>query len=159
MGAYTFTDKSTASVAPSRLFKALVIDFNNLVSKLAPDVKSIENVEGDGGAGTIKKMTFVEGGPIKYMKHKIHVVDEKNLVTKYSLIESDVLENKAESVDYDGKFEASADGGCVCTTVTVYNTKGDYVVTEEEHNVHKEKANDLLKAIEAYLLANPSVYV
>ncbi|KAF3670844.1 Pathogenesis-related protein STH-21 [Capsicum annuum] len=158
MGAYTFTNESTASVAPSRLFKALVIDFSNLVSKLTPDVKSIENIEGDGGPGTIKKITFVEGGPIKYLKQKIHVIDDKNLVTKYSLIEGDVLGDKAESVGYDGKFEASADGGCVCTTVIVYHTKGDYVVTEEEHNVHKEKASDLIKAIEAYLLANPSIY-
>ncbi|PHT55094.1 Pathogenesis-related protein STH-21 [Capsicum baccatum] len=145
MSAYTFTNESTASVAPSRLFKALVIDFSNLVSKLTPDVKSIENIEGDGGPGT----------PLsKYLKQKIHVIDD----TKYSLIEGDVLGDKAESVGYDGKFEASADGGCVCTTVIVYNTKGDYVVTEEEHNVHKEKASDLLKAIEAYLLASPSIY-
>ncbi|PHU21551.1 Pathogenesis-related protein STH-21 [Capsicum chinense] len=158
MGVYTFTDESTASVVPSRLFKALVIDFNNIVSKLIPDVESIENVEGDGGPGTIKKITFVEGGPMKYLKHKIHVIDDKNLVTKYSLIEGDVLANKAESVDYDAKLEGSADGGCVATTVTVYHTKGDYVVTEEEHNVHKGRANDIVKAIEAYLLANPSAY-
>ncbi|XP_016568108.1 pathogenesis-related protein STH-2 [Capsicum annuum] len=156
MGAYTFTDESTVSVAPSRLFKALVIDFNNLVSKLIPDVESIENVEGDGGPGTIKKITFVEGGPMKYLRHKIDVIDEQNLVTKYSLIEGDVLADKAESVDYDAKLEGSANGGC--TTVTVYHTKGDYVVTEEEHNVHKGRANDIVKAIEAYLLANPSAY-
>nr|AAX20045.1 pathogenesis-related protein 10 [Capsicum annuum] len=158
MGVYTFTDESTASVVPSRLFKALVIDFNNLVSKLIPDVESIENVEGDGGPGTIKKITFVEGGPMKYLKHKIHVIDDKNLVTKYSLIEGDALADKAESVDYDAKLEGSANGGCVATTVTVYHTKGDYVVTEEEHNVHKGRANDIVKAIEAYLLANPSAY-
>ncbi|KAF3684284.1 Pathogenesis-related protein STH-21 [Capsicum annuum] len=168
MGAYTFTDESTVSVAPSRLFKALVIDFNNLVSKLIPDVESIENVEGDGGPGTIKKITFVEmfdiyietqlmvSGPMKYLRHKIDVIDEQNLVTKYSLIEGDVLADKAESVDYDAKLEGSANGGC--TTVTVYHTKGDYVVTEEEHNVHKGRANDIVKAIEAYLLANPSAY-
>ncbi|KAF3670845.1 Pathogenesis-related protein STH-21 [Capsicum annuum] len=152
MGAYTFTDESTVSVAPSRLFKALVIDFNNLVSKLIPDVESIENVEGDGGPGTIKKITFVEMSDI-YIETQL-----LNLVTKYSLIEGDVLADKAESVDYDAKLEGSANGGCVATTVTVYHTKGDYVVTEEEHNVHKGRANDIVKAIEAYLLANPSAY-
>ncbi|KAM3356721.1 hypothetical protein P3S68_023435 [Capsicum galapagoense] len=149
MGVYTFTHETTASVAPSRLFKALVIDFNKLGSELAPDVKSIENIEGDGGAGTIKKITFVE---------VIHVVDDKNLVTKYSLIEGDVLGDKLETINYEGKFEASENGGCVCTTRSEYHTKGDNVVTEEEHNVGKEKANDLIKAIEAYLFANPSVY-
>ncbi|PHU21552.1 Pathogenesis-related protein STH-21 [Capsicum chinense] len=158
MGAYTFTNESTVPVAPSRLFKALVIDFNHIVCKLMPDVESIENIEGDGGAGTIKKVTFVEGGPMKYLKHKIHVIDEENLVTKYSLIEGDALANKADSVDYDVKFEASTDGGCVGTTVTVYNTIGDYVVTEEEHNLHKARFDAIVTAVVTYLLTNPSAY-
>ncbi|KAL3329189.1 hypothetical protein AABB24_036337 [Solanum stoloniferum] len=159
MGVNTFTHESTTTISPTRLFKGLVLDFDSLVPKLlSHDVKSIEIVEGDGGAGSIKQMNFVEGGPIKYLKHKIHVIDDKNLETKYSLIEGDVLGDKLESIAYDVKFEAAADGGCVCKTTTVYHTKGDHVVSEEEHNIGKGKAIDLFKAIEAYLLANPSVY-
>lgn len=86
------------------------------------------------------------------------MVDEKNLVSKYSLVEGDVLGDKLESITYEVKFEASGNGGCVCKTTSEYHTKGDHVVTEEEHNVGKEKAIDLLKAVEAYLVANPSVY-
>ncbi|CAN4091048.1 unnamed protein product [Withania somnifera] len=104
-------------------------------------------------------MNFVEGSPIKSLTHKIHVVDDKNLVSKYSLVEGDVLGDKLESITYDVKFEASENGGCVCKTTTEYHTKGDYVVTEEEHNVGKVKAIDLFKAVEAYLIANPSIYV
>ncbi|KAF3670843.1 Major allergen Pru ar 1 [Capsicum baccatum] len=155
MGINTYAHESTTTVAPTRLFKALVLDSDNLIPKVMPDVKDIETVDGDE---TIKKMNFVEGGPIKYLKHKIHVVDEKNLVSKYSLVEGDVLGDKLESITYEVKFEASGNGGCVCKTTSEYHTKGDHVVTEEEHNVGKEKAIDLLKAVEAYLVANPSVY-
>ncbi|XP_060180836.1 pathogenesis-related protein STH-2-like [Lycium barbarum] len=158
MGVNTYTHEATAAIAPIRLFKALVVDADNIIPKLMSDVKNVETVEGDGGVGSIKKMNFVEGGPIKYLKHKIHVTDDKNLVSKYSLIEGDVLGDKLESVTYENKFEASGNGGCVCKTTTEYHTKGDYVLTEEEHNAGKEKAMDLFKAVEAYLLANPTVY-
>lgn len=98
------------------------------------------------------------GGPIKYLKHKIHVIDDKNLETKYSLIEGDILGEKLESITYDIKFEANDNGGCVYKTTTEYHTKGDHVVSEEEHNVGRERIMNISKAVEAYLLANPSVY-
>jgi len=44
-------------VSPTRLFKALVVDADNLIPKLMPNVKNVET-EGDG---SIKKMNFVEG--------------------------------------------------------------------------------------------------
>ncbi|XP_016513152.2 pathogenesis-related protein STH-2 [Nicotiana tabacum] len=159
MGVTTYTHEASTTVAPTRLFKALVLDSENLVPKLMPQVvKNIEIVVGDGDAGSIKKMNFVEGGPIKYLKHKLHVIDDKNLVTKYSLIEGDVLGDKLESITYDVKFETSAKGGCICKTSTEYHTKGDYVFKEEEHNEGKEKAMELFKVVEDYLLANSTVY-
>nr|XP_016505158.1 PREDICTED: pathogenesis-related protein STH-2-like [Nicotiana tabacum] len=158
MGVTTYTHEASTTVAPTRLFKALVLDADNLIPKLMPQVvKNIETVEGDGGVGSIKKMNFVEGGPIKYLKHKLHVIDDKNLVTKYSLIEGDVLGDKLESITYDVKFETSANGGCICKTSTEYHTKGDYVFKEEEHNEGKDKALELFKAVEDYLIANPTV--
>nr|XP_033516490.1 pathogenesis-related protein STH-2-like isoform X1 [Nicotiana tomentosiformis]XP_033516491.1 pathogenesis-related protein STH-2-like isoform X1 [Nicotiana tomentosiformis] len=179
MGVTTYTHEASTTVAPTRLFKALVLDADNLIPKLMPQVvKNIETVEGDGGVGSIKKMNFVEGklsmddhddewgiqhsalkdGPIKYLKHKLHVIDDKHLVTKYSLIEGDVLGDKLESTTYDVKFETSANGGCICKTSTEYHTKGDYVFKEEEHNEGKDKAMEFFKAVEDYLLANPTVY-
>ncbi|KAM3356719.1 pathogeneis-related protein STH-2 [Capsicum galapagoense] len=159
MGVTTYTHETTTPVAPTRLFKALVLDSDNLALKLMPQiVNNIEIVEGDGGVGSIKKMNFVEGHPIKYLKQKIHVVDDKNLVTKYSMIEGDVLGDKLESIFYDVKFEAAGNGGCVCKSITEYHTKGDYVLKEEEHNEGKNQGMKLFKIVEAYLLANPTVY-
>ena len=62
MGVFTYETEFTSVIAPPRLFKALVLDADNLVPKIAPQaVKSAEIVEGDGGVGTIKKTSFGEG--------------------------------------------------------------------------------------------------
>lgn len=62
MGVTTYTHETTTPVAPTRLFKALVLDSDNLALKLMPQiVNNMEIVEGDGGVGSIKKMNFVEG--------------------------------------------------------------------------------------------------
>lgn len=60
MGVTSYTHETTTPVAPTRLFKALVVDSDNLIPKLMPQVKNIE-AEGDG---SIKKMNFVEGNII-----------------------------------------------------------------------------------------------
>lgn len=61
-GGLTFTEEFTSPVAAGKLFKALVLDSDNLLPKILPQAfKSIEIVEGNGGPGTIKKLTFAEG--------------------------------------------------------------------------------------------------
>ncbi|KAE9455177.1 hypothetical protein C3L33_12942, partial [Rhododendron williamsianum] len=47
------------------------------------------------------------------------------------------------------------DGGSICKNRSIYHTKGDAQVTEEEIKAGKEKALGMFKAVEAYLLANP----
>lgn len=62
MGVITFTDELTSSIPPSRIFKASIVDSHNLIPKLLPQaVKSIEIIQGDGGAGSIKQINFTEG--------------------------------------------------------------------------------------------------
>lgn len=62
MGVYTDTAEHPSPISPSRLFKALVVEAPNLIPKLLPHaVKSIELIQGDGGAGSIKQLNFVEG--------------------------------------------------------------------------------------------------
>jgi len=61
MGVYNFEDETISTVAPVTLYKALVTDSDNLIPKVIDVIKSVEIVEGNGGAGTIKKLTFVEG--------------------------------------------------------------------------------------------------
>jgi len=68
MGVFNFEDETTSIVAPARLYKALVTDSDNLIPKVIDAIQSIEIVEGNGGAGTIKKLTFVEG-QYRYVKN------------------------------------------------------------------------------------------
>lgn len=64
MGVYTYENEVTSPIPPSRLFKAFVLDSDNLLPKIfkhhIKDV-NVEILEGNGGPGTIKKFTFHEG--------------------------------------------------------------------------------------------------
>lgn len=62
MGVTTFTHEHSSSVAPSRMFKALIIDSKNLLPKLLPQfVKDVTLIQGDGEAGSIEQVNFNEG--------------------------------------------------------------------------------------------------
>ncbi|XP_039154879.1 pathogenesis-related protein STH-21-like [Eucalyptus grandis] len=160
MGVTTFTQEFTTPIAPSRMFKALIIDSHNLIPKIAPQgIKNIEFVEGNGGVGSIKVTNFAEGGHLKFLKHKIDALDTENLVCKYTLIEGDVIFDKIESIVYEVQFLASSNGGCVCKMTSEYHTKGDVELKEDDIKQGKEKAMGLYKVVEEYLLANPDIYV
>ncbi|XP_030463074.1 major allergen Pru ar 1-like [Syzygium oleosum] len=159
MGVTTYAQEFTTPITPSRMFKALILDSHNLIPKIAPQgIKSIEFIEGDGGAGSIKVTNFAEGGHLKFLKHRIDALDTDNLVCKYTLIEGDVIFEKIESVVYEVKFLASSDGGCVCKMTSEYHTKGDVELKEEDIKQGKEKAMGLYKVVEEYLSANPDAY-
>ena len=61
MAVFTFEDQTTSPVAPATLYKALVKDADTIVPKAVDSFKSVEIVEGNGGPGTIKKISFLEG--------------------------------------------------------------------------------------------------
>ncbi|KAJ7955169.1 Major allergen Mal d 1 [Quillaja saponaria] len=61
MGVFAFEHENTAVIPSARLFKALILEGNNLFTKVAPQViKSIEVIEGDGGVGSIKNVIFCD---------------------------------------------------------------------------------------------------
>jgi hypothetical protein len=62
MGVFTYEAETTSVIPPAKLFKAFVLDGDNLIPKVAPQaIKSIEIIEGNGGPGTIKKINLDEG--------------------------------------------------------------------------------------------------
>ncbi|PKI46032.1 hypothetical protein CRG98_033561 [Punica granatum] len=151
-----FTQEFTTSIAPTRMFKALILDSHNLIPKIAPQgIKSIEFVEGGGGAGSIKQTNFADGGHLKWLKHRINAIDTEKLVCKYTLIESDVAFDKIESVVYEVKFQALGD---VCKMTSEYLVKAGVELKEEDIKQGKDKAMGLYKIVEEYLLANPEAY-
>ncbi|XP_059434439.1 major allergen Pru ar 1-like [Corylus avellana] len=159
MGVHTLSDEFTSPIPAPKLFKALILDADNLLPKLLPQaIKSIETVEGDGGPGTIKKITIAEGTHIKHLKHRIDAVEEEKLTYSYTLIEGDDLLDKFESISYEIKFESSPDGGAKCTNLSKYHPKPGVQINEKEIKASKEKGMAVYRAVEAFLLANPEAY-
>ncbi|MBA0764912.1 hypothetical protein Gotri_014180 [Gossypium trilobum] len=159
MGVLTYESEVITAIPPAKMFKACILDGDNLIPKILPQAfKSIEYIEGNGEPGSIKKITFGEGSQLKYMKQKVEAVDKENFVYIYSVIEGDALMNKLEKITYETKLEAFPDGGSVCKTTSKYHTIGDFELKEEGIKAGKEKASGIFKAIEAYLLANPDAY-
>ncbi|CAK7333263.1 unnamed protein product [Dovyalis caffra] len=94
----------------------------------------------------------------KYVKHRIDALDKDKMTHSYTTIEGVVLLDKIESIAYDIKFEATADGGCKGTIVSKYFPNAGAEIKEEEIKEGKEKAAALFKTVEAYLVANPQAY-
>ncbi|CAA0817540.1 MLP-like protein 423 [Striga hermonthica] len=160
MGVISYEHEECSKISPGRLFKSFILDAHNLIPKVLPGAfKSFEILEGDGGVGTIKLITFGEGSQFKSMKHRIDEIDEENYVFKYSVIEGDVLGDALESISYVVKVEAGPEGGSVCKTVSTYHTKKeDHHITEDLIKEGKEKAKAIFKAVEAHLHAHPHAY-
>nr|XP_048333255.1 major strawberry allergen Fra a 1.05-like [Ziziphus jujuba var. spinosa] len=159
MAVLSYESEFTSSIPPARLFKAFVLDADNLFPKIAPNaVKSVEIIDGDGGAGTIKKITFGEGYHFNYSKQKIETVDKDNFVYAYSLIEGDALINKLKKISCENKFIA-AEGGSIFKSVSKYHTKSDnHDIIEDKIKAGKEKVAHLFKVVEKYLQENPDAY-
>ena len=83
-------------------------------------------------------------------------MDKDNFVYNYSLIENETFPDTLEKISIQTKLSPSGNGGSVTKVTIDYVTKGDAKPTEEELKVGKEKGQGLFKAIEAYLVANPS---
>lgn len=62
MGVVTFSGNHTSPIPPARLFKASILDSKNSIPKIMPEhIKSVEIIEGSGGAGSVKQINFVQG--------------------------------------------------------------------------------------------------
>ncbi|WVZ23529.1 hypothetical protein V8G54_003932 [Vigna mungo] len=155
MAVFTFEDQTTSPVAPSILYKALVKDADNIVPKAVDSFKSVEIVEGNGGPGTIKKISFLEAdGETKFVLHKIEGIDEANLGYSYSIVGGAALPNTAEKITIDTILSDGPNGGSVVKLSIKYHSKADASPNEDELKAGKAKSDALFKVIEAYILAN-----
>ncbi|XP_010024765.2 major strawberry allergen Fra a 1-3 [Eucalyptus grandis] len=157
MGIINYSREVTSVIAPSRMFKALVLESHNILPMIIPEgIKSVEFIEGEGGVGSIKKTDYGETAHIKYTKHKINALDADNYYCKYTLIESDIKFDKIDFIVEEVRFVA-ADSGCICKMTSEYHVKEGAELKEEDIKKGKDKAMGLFKAVEEYLLANSNV--
>ncbi|PIN13408.1 hypothetical protein CDL12_13977 [Handroanthus impetiginosus] len=159
MAITTFTEEHSSPIPPARIFKASIVDSHNLIPKLMPQaIKSIEIVQGDGGAGSIKQINFAEGSPFKYVKYHVDELNEETFTYGYTLVEGDSMDDKLEKITYNVKFEQSSDGGSISKVTSKYYTTGDFTLKEEEVKAGKERVLAMYKAVEAFLIENPDAY-
>ncbi|KAK9146998.1 hypothetical protein Sjap_006901 [Stephania japonica] len=150
----TYAQEFKSSIAPSRLWKAGVLDVHVLAPKIAS--KFIENVEveGDGGVGTIKTFNFTAVVPrLRNVKNRVDVLDNENLVYKYTLVEGRL---NFKSNTHQIKIEGSEDGGSVFKFSGEYISIGDEEAAEADAKACKEGHLNMFKGVEAYLLDNPN---
>ncbi|KAJ9684962.1 hypothetical protein PVL29_017116 [Vitis rotundifolia] len=159
MGVVTSEHEITSSIPPPKMFKAFLLDSDNLIPNILPQaIKCVEIIEGDGWPGSIKKITFGEGSQFNYVKHRVDGIYKENFTYSKSVIEGDALMGTLEAISYEVKLVASPNGETICKSNSKYHTKGDFEITKNKIKAGKEKAKGLFKAVEAYLLANPDAY-
>ncbi|XP_057863809.1 pathogenesis-related protein 1 [Cryptomeria japonica] len=159
MVAGSFSFEIESPVEAKRLWKATV-DSHNTLPKQAPGIISgITLAQGDGGVGTIRHVKFTPANKdFSYVKEKVDLIDEANLVYGYSLVEGGMLGKKVASVSDKIKFTPKSGGGCI----TKFNCNYDSLpgVPHDEAKIEEIKANSkgLFKQVEQYLIANPTLY-
>eukprot|EP00250_Pteridium_aquilinum_P019785 c2456_g1_i1 orf=512-985(-) len=124
----------------------------DIVPKLMPQyVSGCEYVEGDGGVGSIRLMTF---GPaaadfVTFSKEKIEVLDEEGKKLVYSVIDGELLNHfKSYRVCVE-VVEGATDNGCTVNWILEYEPNNPEMPPPE---ISKEGAINTFKAFEAYLL-------
>ncbi|XP_058760832.1 ABA-responsive protein ABR18-like [Vicia villosa] len=115
---------------PSKLFKAVVHDADVIVPNVVDSIKTVEIVEGNGGPGTVKKITFVEGGQTLYVLHKVEAIDDAKFEYNYTIVGGFGISDIVEKISFEAKLVEVEEG--------------------------KAKGDALFKAIEGYVLANPN---
>ncbi|WOH08518.1 hypothetical protein DCAR_0727959 [Daucus carota subsp. sativus] len=156
MSVVTFSGNHDSPIAPARLFKASITDSKNSMPKIVPEhVKSIDTIEGSGGAGSVKQINLVQGG---YLKLKVEALDESSFTYTYSIFEGEALTDKIEKMQFEIKFEPSSDGGSKCTMNTKCFPKGGAELNEDNCKAAKDKVLGLYKAVENYLVQNKDAY-
>ena len=146
------------SFPAEKVFKAFS-DFDNIAPKVNPQVfKSIQTIEGNGGPGTIRLITFGDGVPFTSGKQKVDLVDPSNHSYNFTFFEGDNLLGILDSITHHVKIVPSANGGSVFKQTVVYNCKGNEKPSEETLKFEKEALEKTYHAIEAYASAHPETY-
>lgn len=93
------------------------------------------------------------------MKDRVDIVDDEKHLLKYTVIEVGVIGTKLKSYSFEIYLAPTINGGCLSNIFVDYDTIDDRLLPEEEVTKLKEGVMSMVKAVEAYLQANPDAYV
>ncbi|XP_054808147.1 pathogenesis-related protein 2-like [Prosopis cineraria] len=160
MGVFAYETETISVVPPAKLYNTLVKQFNTILPKANPSVKSIQVIEGTGGPGSIKKITSVgQGGNAIDVLHKVDEIDEANLGYNYSVVGGSIFPDSLEKVCFETKVVEGSDGGSVVKFVIKYHTKGDSPPAEDLIKRGKMRGGQLFKVVADYIVASPDFNV
>ncbi|XP_020589709.1 pathogenesis-related protein 1-like [Phalaenopsis equestris] len=160
MVAGSITGEHLFPVSIDRAWKAIACEGYNLVPKLLPDfISSIELTEGDGGLGTLLKLNFTEAvEKFRITEEKIEVFDPEKHVIKYTIFEGGYIGLKLKSYSLEAKFEEVNSSEALVKLNLEYDTiENTPLSAEEEEEIMKDYVL-MLKAVEGYLIENPTSY-
>ncbi|CAL9041845.1 pathogenesis-related protein 1 [Musa acuminata AAA Group] len=160
MASGSWTLEIESSVEAYRLFRAAALDWHSLAPKVVPEiVVSGAVLEGDGSVGSVRQLNFSPALPFGYVKERLDFVDVDKFECKQTLFEGGHIGTKLEIATSHFKFEPTSGGGCVLKVVTTYKLLPGVEDDQSEIARSKETVTGIIKAAEAYLVANPDAYV
>ncbi|CAN0905371.1 Major allergen Mal d 1 [Linum grandiflorum] len=156
MGVTSATHEFKSCISAPRMYKAL-LDNATLFPKIVPQYKS-EFIQGDGSVGSIRLTTFPDKDQVISVKHRIDAQDPAEYYGKFTLLEGGPLsaDPNFESVVNEVKIDAVGDG-CIVKATNHFHTKEE-VDLKELIDTTGQQTLGLYKAVEAYLLSNPTTY-
>lgn len=86
------------------------------------------------------------------------VMDQENHIVKYSTLEGGVLGVKVKSYSVEISLTSTSEGGCLSKMKIEYESIGDSLLSEEDANDMQQGIFAMVKAIDAYLVENPTAY-
>ncbi|XP_059627955.1 norbelladine synthase-like [Cornus florida] len=121
--------------------------------ELSDVIHKIDIVEGDGGAGTILKITFPPGTPVfSYYKEKFTKIDDENRVKEAEVIEGAYLE--IGFTLYRVRFEIieKSENSCITKSTIEYEIKEEAAANASLVSI--QPLVNLMEASANYLLKN-----
>ena len=157
----SFTAENISTIPPARLWKASIRHAHNVIPKAMPElIASCEILEGDGGAGSIRQLTFTEAfKDFSYVKDRVDVIDDEKHVFKYTVIEGGLIGLKRlKSYSFEIHVEPTSDGGSLSKMTVEYESFDDSLLSDEEIEKIKGGVIGMVKSVEGYLKENPEAY-
>jgi len=155
------TEECALAVSADRMWK-VACSGEALQKACATFIDSVVE-EGDGGPGSITTMTLSAaaaadaGGNL--MRSRLVVRDHAARVLRNEVLEGGKVSRQLKSQVTDVKLEAAGEGACVATFKLEYEKLDDSGALAPEDQAGLVGAYlGMLKAVEAYLIANPAEY-
>ncbi|KAL1832572.1 hypothetical protein ACET3Z_002223 [Daucus carota] len=155
MGVVTRTAEARSSkMTAAQLYKNMFIDMDKVMPKILPQIfKSVRLVEGDGGVGTVKEITYGEAVKATTMIQKLVEMDPEAMTYTKVIIGGDVLMGTLESVAYHSVVESSDSGECVVKLTVVFTPLAGQEVSEDYIKDSIAQSYQTFYAVEAHVQA------